>query len=101
VIGMAFNNSILHLDFFVSVAFICPRLRPTLVSEYVRCETVGPYQVTYPMAGEQKVGGPVRNLEWDCTGERLAVTFSGEEQGTELIALYATRLHPFLQFTPR
>lgn len=53
------------------------------------------------MAKEQKVGGAIRAIEWDRTGERLAITFSGEEAGTELIALYATRLHPFLQFTPR
>jgi hypothetical protein len=70
-------------------------------AEYVRCEAVGPYQVEYPMAGERKVGGPIRTMEWDQNGERLVVTFSGDEEGRELIALYVTRLHPFLQFSPR
>jgi len=78
------------------------RKEPPLVdAEYVRCEAVGPYQVEYPMAGERKVGGPIRTMEWDQNGERLVVTFSGDEEGRELIALYVTRLHPFLQFSPR
>jgi hypothetical protein len=67
----------------------------------VRCEAVGPYQVTYPLAGDRRVGGPIKSLEWDRTGERLAVTFSGDQEGTEVIALFATRLQPFLQLTPR
>jgi hypothetical protein len=47
------------------------------------------------------VGGPIKSLEWDRTGERLAVTFSGDQEGAEVIALFATSLQPFLQLTPR
>jgi hypothetical protein len=74
---------------------------PHIDAEYVRCEAVGPYQVTYPLAGDRRVGGPIKSLEWDRTGERLAVTFSGDQEGAEVIALFATSLQPFLQLTPR
>ena len=39
----------------------------------------------------------IRQLEWDQAGERLAVIF----ENSELIALYASRLTPTLEFSPK
>eukprot|EP00054_Salpingoeca_dolichothecata_P005215 m.33668 g.33668 ORF g.33668 m.33668 type:complete len:450 (-) comp15286_c0_seq3:157-1506(-) len=46
-----------------------------------------------------RVGGVIEQLTWDESGERLAVSFRGDEHGSSLIAIFRTRLsrgHPEL-----
>jgi len=44
------------------------------------------------VSGTDAVGGIVDMLAWSPTNERLAVSFRGHHMGSELIALFATRL---------
>ncbi|CAH1788749.1 unnamed protein product [Owenia fusiformis] len=49
---------------------------------------------------EVKIGGTAKHMIWDPTGERLAVTFKNNCNGSEYIAVYRTKLHPVLEIMP-
>lgn len=69
---------------------------------HVRAESLDSYLATYPSGDTVTVGGRIRDLAWDITGERLAVTTQGpDEEADSLVALYALRLSPFVDLTPR
>lgn len=48
--------------------------------------------------GPIRVGGTIKNMVWDPTGERLAVLFRGPR--AENIALFQTRIEPVLELIP-
>jgi len=48
-----------------------------------------------------RVGGAISEIAWDPTGERFAVSFLGRASGLELVALYAVRQTPVVEFTLR
>jgi len=57
--------------------------------------------LSYHVIDTTRVGGPISNMAWDETGERMAISFSGSEPGSELIALFAVKISPALEFLPR
>jgi len=77
---------------------------PSIDGFYVRSDDIGSYKVISKISGDEiNVGGPIKEICWDNSGERLAITFLGNDlqNGTDLIALYSSKLIPFLDFTPR
>jgi len=80
---------------------------PLIDGQYEGAESVGPMEVTYPTTGiQQRVGGPIGQLEWDRTAQRLAITFlpSGDllaRDGSELVALFATTTQYPITYTHR
>ncbi|KAL6056097.1 Aladin WD repeat nucleoporin [Balamuthia mandrillaris] len=48
---------------------------PEIGGAYQGCEEMGPYEVTHPNGQTEMAGGPIDQIHWDPSGERIAVTF--------------------------
>jgi len=46
-----------------------------LAAQYIGTEDIGPYSVTLGSGREVTVGGNIKELAWDMTGQRLVVSF--------------------------
>ena len=58
------------------------------------------YEVDLSGFFPHSVGGDIRQLAWDDRGERLAVTFTGSQPNSELIALFSTSISPDFELNP-
>jgi len=49
---------------------------PTIQARFTRADDIGAYSVTYPSTERRAlVGGPIRDMAWDPSGNRLVITF--------------------------
>jgi aladin len=64
-----------------SIHFIeFPSHPPQIAAQYIGTEDVGPYSVTLGSGREVTVGGNIKELAWDMTGQRLVVSFMDNNQ---------------------
>ncbi|TPX62433.1 hypothetical protein SpCBS45565_g07042 [Spizellomyces sp. 'palustris'] len=60
-----------------------------------------PMRISRTSAGTVlKVGGVIKRMSFDPTGERLALAFEGDHLGAELVYLLAVRTRPLPKFQP-
>lgn len=52
-----------------------------LAAQYIGTEDIGPYSVTLGSGRELTVGGNIKEIAWDMTGQRLVVSFLDDSQG--------------------
>eukprot|EP00731_Ephydatia_muelleri_P007900 Em0004g238a len=65
----------------------------------IKCADLSP--CIHSVDGEDiHVGGCVHSLAWDQSGERMAVIFTDDSPGSELVAVFRTRLSPILELLP-
>ncbi len=69
---------------------------PVIDAYHLRTEDLAAYLVRTTQAGEQRICGAVRSLEWDPSGERVAVGFVD----SDVVALFSSRLQPSLELAP-
>jgi len=67
----------------------------------VKINDFGEYGGEYgSRSGTFRVGGAIKQLAWDPTGERLAVIFEEYAAGSPYVAIYSTNLQSIIDFTP-
>lgn len=65
----------------------------------IKCADLSP--CVHSVDGEDvHVGGCVHSLAWDPSGERMAIIFTDDSPGSELVAVFRTRLSPILELLP-
>lgn len=96
ILAIAVNND----SSFYCIAF--PKQPPLIQGYFIRSDSISSYGVTTKSGIEYSVGGPIKQIAWDNTGERLVVSFVGNDSnlGNDLIAVYHSKLAPFLELHP-
>ncbi|BFY98151.1 hypothetical protein BsWGS_01191 [Bradybaena similaris] len=71
------------------------------VSTSIMLADVSQVNVSTELTEQIRVGGLVKSVIWDATGERLAVMFEPNELGNNsLVAVFKVTIHPILELLP-
>eukprot|EP01097_Dermamoeba_algensis_P009367 TRINITY_DN6594_c0_g1_i1.p1 TRINITY_DN6594_c0_g1~~TRINITY_DN6594_c0_g1_i1.p1 ORF type:complete len:408 (-),score=53.98 TRINITY_DN6594_c0_g1_i1:233-1456(-) len=82
-------------------SFQFARIPPQIGGVHLRTDNVRTSLSSHLAEAARTVGGGIWSMSWDPKGERLAITFKEEEEGSQYIALYQTSLLPTLSVSLR
>jgi len=74
---------------------------PEIDGQFLRCDNTEQYNISFPNGQTESVGGAIKEMQWDPTGERLVISFLGNQSGSNLMALYTTSISEELHIIPR